>query len=169
MRVQAQRVGVSSKHRECTRVPVSPPSPQGFPILVYIHQLTSSCFPWSQALDSQIPKNPHTVFYLGCPGPSWAALWATLSWLFHMAAMPLSVLHSSQTWRLSSPPQSPRMVNLPFSPAPGPKPRSPKTPSSVYSLQLLSVGIFITNQNQLGTGSQKLCIDILMQRVSGGT
>jgi hypothetical protein len=47
-------------------------------------------------------------FYLGCSRLSWAALWAVLSWLLHMAAMPLCPA-------LSSSPHSPNMVDLSFS------------------------------------------------------
>lgn len=52
-----------------------------------------------------------SMFYLGCSRPGWAALWAVLSWLLHMVAMPLcpalsdmaSLLHTPPTWQLFSP------------------------------------------------------------------
>ena len=67
----------------------------------------------------------------------------------------------------SSPPHSPRMVRLLLPPPLGPKPRKilrfPLCPASHW----LPVSLF-TNQNQLGTGSQKLCAACLVQRVFGG-
>jgi len=51
------------------------------------------------------------MVHLGCPSPSWAALWATLALLFHMVAMPLyPAFFSGMVSPLSS--TSPGMAHL---------------------------------------------------------
>lgn len=99
------------------------------------------------------------MFYLGCSRPKgWPT--GTCSGLQSPASFTLrpylSVLHSSQAWWISSPPQSPCMADSrpppPFFHPPGPKPRNPKSPTSVCPAQPLASCIFIcqirTNWNQ---------------------
>jgi hypothetical protein len=101
------------------------------------------------------------IFYLGCPTPR--ELPSVLPSLGSITWWPcLSVLHSSQAWRLSSPHSRSSLWQIPFSfpflsvPSLG----SPKSPVSVCSAQPLATSIF-TSQNQLEAGSLSvLCTDL---------
>ena len=58
----------------------------------------------------------HSVLYLDCPGPSWAALWTTLSQFLDgsYASLSSTLLRHG----ISSPPHSPGMADLLFLPLP---------------------------------------------------
>ena len=104
------------------------------------------------------------IFCLGCPGPSWAALWAVLSWLLHMVAMPLCPeVVSGMASLLSSTLTSVVWLIL-LLPAPGPKPRNPKIPPRC-PLQLLAVDIFIYQSEPTGGRFPEATCRLLLQTV----
>lgn len=61
----------------------------------------------------------NSVFYLDCPGPSWAVLWAALSWLLNMVSY--AFLSCTILRHLSSPPHYPSMVDVLLRPSSSPK------------------------------------------------
>jgi hypothetical protein len=89
------------------------------------------------------------MFYLGGTGPIWATLWTMLSWLLHMAAMPLCPAPFSDVESLL-PLHSVVDLALPPPSLLSPKPGNPNIPTSVCLAQLLADGILIYQSEPTG-------------------
>ena len=101
-------------------------------ILIWFRQQIAGPLPNLHAVNPELLlTNP--MFYLGCPGPSWAALWDALSCLLHVTAVPLCPTLFSGITHGGSP-----FSSFP----PSPKPRNSKI-LPLCPLQLLVLGILI--------------------------